>query len=341
VDTAAGDETYDLYLYDANLDLLAASHKFAAPGVTDVAAQQARGPSTEASPTVVVLRAPAAGRHYLVVNRARIGDGPFDAGGDMGSFRLTLDEVSVIGPPAASTIAYEGDHVLRVGSAARLAARLTDSSGVPIAGRLISFAFDDGTEPCPGGTCQATTSASGLAQVATDPIALPPGVQEVHATFGGDPAWSSSSATAFTIVVGGGIEPPPPGADGGRASGGGWVIPDGASAGRDHSDRIHIAVSVQTGLPTPTGEFRYHDRSAGLDLTLARWSSLFVDDATDTARANGTATTEAGTTVNFELTLRDVAEPGRGRDTVRLRLIDGGYDRAGVLGGGNIQVVGD
>ena len=97
VDTAAGDETYDLYVYDADLDLIASSHRFAAPGVTDLAAQGARGPSTDADPTTVVLPAPSAGRHYVAVNRARIGGGPLDAGGDMGAFRLTLDEVAAGG----------------------------------------------------------------------------------------------------------------------------------------------------------------------------------------------------------------------------------------------------
>jgi len=42
VDTAAGDETYDLYLYDASLDLVASSHPFAADGTTDVGANDQR-----------------------------------------------------------------------------------------------------------------------------------------------------------------------------------------------------------------------------------------------------------------------------------------------------------
>jgi hypothetical protein len=340
VDTAAGDETYDLYLYDANLDLLASSHPFAAPGVTNVAAQRARGPSTEAAPTTVVLHAPAGGRHYVAVNRARIGKGPLDAGGDMGSFRMTLDEVGSVGEPAPSAIAYEGDHVLRAGAPARLAARLTDEAGGAIAGRLVTFTFDSGTAPCPGGTCQATTNVSGLAQLATDPIQLSAGIHEVHAVFAGDAAWSASSATAFTIVVGGGIAPPTaPGR--GAGTGGGWFIPDGIVAGRGDTSRVHLAVDVRSGVPAPTGEFRYRDRAAGLELTLERWSSFVVDGSSGTGRATGTARTGTGAMVTFELTLRDVSEPGRGHDTVRLRLLDGSYDHAGVLGGGNLQVRAD
>lgn len=94
VDSAAGDETYDLYLYDAQFNLIASSHPFAAPGVSDVAAQMQRGPSTVTDPTTVILATPAAGRHYIAINRARIGRGPFDPIGDMGSFRLVLDEVA-------------------------------------------------------------------------------------------------------------------------------------------------------------------------------------------------------------------------------------------------------
>jgi hypothetical protein len=94
IDTAAGDETYDLYVYDSALNLVASSHPFAAPGVSDVVAQQGRGPSTEAVPTTVVLHDPPAGRHYVAVNRARIGGGPLDPSGDMGAFRLLLDEIA-------------------------------------------------------------------------------------------------------------------------------------------------------------------------------------------------------------------------------------------------------
>jgi hypothetical protein len=340
VDTAAGDETYDLYVYDDQLDLLASSHPFAAPGITDVAAQRARGPSTEASPTTVVLHAPAAGRHYLAVNRARIGRGPLDPIGDMGSFRTTLDEVGFVGPPDPSAIAYEGDHPLRAGAPARLAARLTDAAGGAIAGRLVTFTFDSGTAPCPGGTCQATTGVSGLAQLATDPIELSAGIHEVHMTFGGDAAWSASSAAAFTIVVGAGIVTPPASGSG-AAAGGGWFIPEGATAGQGDTSRAHFAVDLRSGLPAPTGEFRYRDRAAGLDLTLERWSSFVVDGSSGTGRATGTARTATGALVSFELTLRDVGEPGKGHDTVRLRFLDGSYDRAGVLGGGNLQVRAD
>ena len=90
-DAAAGDETYDLYVYGADYNLRASTHPFAQPGVTDAVANSQRGPSTQASPQVLTLQSPAAGRYYVAVSRARIGLLP--GSGDFGKFVLTLDEV--------------------------------------------------------------------------------------------------------------------------------------------------------------------------------------------------------------------------------------------------------
>jgi uncharacterized repeat protein (TIGR01451 family) len=93
-DSDSGDETYDLYLYDASLDLIATTHPFVPPetesGVTDHVANDERGPSTAEEPQVLSLTAPAGGRYYLAVNRAKVGG---TSTGDFGSFVLTLDEV--------------------------------------------------------------------------------------------------------------------------------------------------------------------------------------------------------------------------------------------------------
>ena len=90
-DADRGDETYDLYLYDAAGRLLASTHPFLAPGVTDRAANDARPPSTPASPQVLTVPRPAAGRYLLAVSRARIGG---TGSGDMGAFALALDEIA-------------------------------------------------------------------------------------------------------------------------------------------------------------------------------------------------------------------------------------------------------
>jgi subtilisin family serine protease len=335
VDTAAGDETYDLYVYDARFDLLASSHPFAAPGVSDVPAQGQRGPSTTSDPTTVVLPAPAAGRHYVAVNRARIGRGPLDPIGDMGSFRLTLDEVAASGPARASAVAYEGDHVFRQAVAGRLAARLTAADGSAIAGRRVTITFDDGVAPCPAGSCHATTGPDGLAQIATEPVDLAPGIHEIHVRFAGDPAWAPAAADALAIVIG--TDSPPVGGSG-EAHGGGWFVPDGTTAGRGDNGRIHFAIDVRSGLPSPTGDLRWTDRAAGVDLRLQGWTSLVVDRERALAMATGRARTPEGGVVSFELTMHDGGEPGRDHDTLRLRLLDGSYDRAGTLGGGNLQV---
>lgn len=87
-DAAAGDETYDLYLYDARYDLVASTHPFAAPGVTDQAANGSRPASTSASPQVLTVPSPAAGRYYIAVSRARVGG---TSSGDRGAFVLSLD----------------------------------------------------------------------------------------------------------------------------------------------------------------------------------------------------------------------------------------------------------
>jgi len=90
-DTAAGDETYDLYLYDRGFDLVASTHPFAAPGVTDKSANDARGPTTAAEPGVLDVEV-GPGLYRIAVNRARVGTvDPIK--GDFGAFMLTLDSV--------------------------------------------------------------------------------------------------------------------------------------------------------------------------------------------------------------------------------------------------------
>ncbi len=89
-DADRGDETYDLYLYDVRHDLVASTHPFLAPGVTDTMANGARPPSARTSPQTLTIARPLSGRFYVVVSRARVGGA---SAGDFGSFVLTLDEV--------------------------------------------------------------------------------------------------------------------------------------------------------------------------------------------------------------------------------------------------------
>jgi subtilisin family serine protease len=323
-DSDHGDETYDLYLYDSRFDLIASTHPFAAPGVTDPNANDARG----SGPQGLSIRTPAPGRHYVAVNRAKVGG---TSTGDFGSFVLTLDEIKSAVAAAPTTLAYEGDFVLTQGSPARLAARLTDAGGAPIAGRAVTFSFDQ-AQAC---GCTGVTDYRGLAQVATEPITLTPGVHEVRATFGGDQFWLASSASAFTIVVGAG-GPPGGGGSGGHVTGGGWFVPEGV-AGTKNDVRAHFAFEVKLASgAAPSGDLHYRDPRAGIDVSLVAYTAVAVSD--NQAALTGSVWNSDGSTSSFALTVRDVGEPGKGRDTIRFQLLAKGYDRSGTLGGGNIQI---
>ena len=90
--TTAGTENYDLYVYDAKMNLEATTHPFiGSTGVTDETA--ARPASTQAAPQVLTLTAPAPGRHYVVVDRAGVGAST-PSTGNFGSFSLRLDETT-------------------------------------------------------------------------------------------------------------------------------------------------------------------------------------------------------------------------------------------------------
>jgi hypothetical protein len=340
VAATSGNDTYDLYVYDAALNLISSTHPFLgsqASGVTDASAYEGRVPA----PQTLSLGSPATGRHYVVVNRAVVGrPGPQPAG-NFGGFRLTLDEIRAAGAPQPSQLAYEGDYIWTAGSPIRLAARLTNpanTSGTSgIAGRQVTFTVDGGVGMCGASPCQATTDYSGVAQLASAPITLSTGVHEVHARFAGDAYWQASADDAFVIVVGtGGPPPPPPGGSAGKITAGGWFIPSDAST-TGPSARVHFAFhATSPGVVAPTGELRYRDTLGGLDLTLVAWTAMLVDGQTVTL--TGTARDSAGASHTFVLTTTDITEPGKGADTIRLQVADRSYDRSGTLGGGDVQL---
>ena len=324
-DAAAGDETYDLYLYDADLDLVASTHPFAAPGITDQAANASRPPSTAAAPQRLSVATPAAGRHYLVVNRARVGG---TTAGDMGAFALRVDEVRTAAAPAPASASYEGDRIFVQGEAGMLAARLADATGAPIPGRTVTFTLA-GAAPCPGG-CSAVTDYAGRAMVATEPITAAAGLTEVTVTFAGDSRWQPAADRVPALVVGASSPPLPGGAA--RIHAGGWI--DGP--GGQPKDRIHFAFHAATGVLTPSGELQWRDRAAGVELTLVSYRAFSASGSE--ATLSGSGRLADGRTVSFVLTASDVAEPGTGADQVRMRIVETGYDRSATLGGGNIQL---
>ena len=325
-DTDGGTDTYDVYLYDVDLDLIASSHPFAARGVTDVDAHQSRPGSTAAAPTRLEVRTPAAGRHTLVVSRSRVGRTGTQTTGDFGSFALRYTE-SRDRDLLATTLGYEGDQVLVVGRLARLAARLIGEDGEPVAGRAVTFAGASLT--CSGAPCTALTDYQGVAQVASDPVTAAPGVNEIRATFGGDSYWGPSESIVPVLVLG---ASPPPVPTGGRIHGGGWIVGKG-----DGKTKAHFAfeASSATGL-APTGDLRWRDPSAGIDVRLVAATTLTIEG--DRATLRGTVQDQAGAQYGFELSIRDVGNGEKGSDEITFRLEGGRYARAGRLGGGNVRV---
>lgn len=209
-DAAAGNETYDLYLYDQKLDLLASTHPFASPGVTDKTANHARGPSTATAPQVLSLPTPAAGRYYLTVNRAKIGG---TTSGDFGAFVLTLDEigkadlaVTKTDAPDPVLVGQELTYALMVANAGPHAATsvvLTDS--LPAGATFVSVTASQGT--CTGTstvTCSVGTIGNGGGATVT--IKVRPasaGTLTNQATVTADeidPNPGNNAATAMTTV---------------------------------------------------------------------------------------------------------------------------------------------
>jgi subtilisin family serine protease len=333
-DTDAGADTYDLYLYDARLDLVATTHPGAMTGVTDAAADAERGPTPPEAPQALKVSTPAAGLHYLVVNRAKVGRSGPQPAGDFGAFRLTVDEVRETVTPAPTLVSYEGDYVFTAGGTGRLGARLTDDALAPVAGRRISFTVNgSGTGLCGSGTCEATTDYRGIAQLATDAVTLPPGIHELMVTFDGDGHWKPANGGALILVVG--TAPPPAGTDV-HLTGGGWFLPGGApDQGPDQ--RVHLAVNADGGgLLPPAGHFGYRHPAASLDLELVSYTSMTRDG--DRVTLSGTVRHADGSISPFRLTVSDGGSPGRGHDRVRLELLDSGYMAEGLLGGGNVAV---
>ena len=316
----AADDVYDLYLYDADLDLVTTTHPFlpGGQGVSDVNAMEARSPAT---PQELVVRTPAAGRHVLVVSRSQPALVP-----SFGAFSLTVDEVRAPAVALATTLEYRDDFVLVHGRPGKLVARLTGSDGGAVAGRPVQFDIDGAPGPCAGG-CAGTTDYRGDALVPIDPATLAPGVHEVTAGFAGDAFWRASSTSAFVLVLGAALPGPGAGA-GGHVTAGGWF---GEGKG---NERVHFAFHARGSL-APTGELRYRDPAHAIDVTLVSFTALVVNE--DEATLTGTVRHADGRSDSFALTARDLGEPGKGRDVVRLRLASG-YDRSGVLGGGNVQI---
>jgi hypothetical protein len=64
------------------------THPFLAPGVTGVNAEDARGPSTAAQPSVLTVTGPGDGPYEVAVSRAKVGG---TSTGTFGAYTLSVD----------------------------------------------------------------------------------------------------------------------------------------------------------------------------------------------------------------------------------------------------------
>lgn len=93
----------------------------------------------------------------------------------------------------ATTLVYDGDTRSRVGGNATLAATLTDSTGAPLAGQLVTFMLR-------GETFEALTDDSGRATVTTQ-VTGPPGDEVVHADFAGTDTYDPAHVEALLSIT--------------------------------------------------------------------------------------------------------------------------------------------
>jgi hypothetical protein len=95
----------------------------------------------------------------------------------------------------ATTLVYDGDTRARVGSTATLAATLTDSTGAPLAGQLVTFMFRDQVY-------EALTDDSGRASVQTH-VGGPPRDEIVHVNFAGTDTYDPAHLETLLSITSG------------------------------------------------------------------------------------------------------------------------------------------
>jgi hypothetical protein len=114
-----------------------------------------------------------------------------------------------------------------------------------------------------------------------------------------------------------------------KVTGGGYIFVD---VQQDHGS-FSIEVTVD-----PTGHIRgkaaYIDQATGLDFRTSLITSVNFSGNSVTISGIGTAN---GSETSFAITVKDIADPGVGKDTFSIQL-GTGYSKSGVLQGGNIQI---
>jgi PKD repeat protein len=132
----------------------------------------------------------------------------------------------------------------------------------------------------------------------------------------------TGSTEAFVEVV---AQPPAGEQD---ATGGGWI---GAGGGDKANFGFH---AKRKGVEAPSGHLTYDDKPGHVKVLSESITSLTVSG--NQATFTGTCSVNKVSGFTFTVEVVDNGEPG-GSDTFRIRLSNG-YQAAGTLGGGNIQV---
>jgi hypothetical protein len=125
----------------------------------------------------------------------------------------------------------------------------------------------------------------------------------------------------------------PPGPCHDFVTGGGWI------KSADGSSRANFGFNAgfKAHSTTPDVHFNYIDHSMGMRVR-ATSITVYVQGPTSTSRHfEGEAEVNGSPGYKYSIDVDDQGEPGR-MDTLSLRLEDGGYENAGALQGGNIQL---
>ncbi len=231
-----------------------------------------------------------------------------------------------------TTLYYNGDTLVPVGTPAILSAVLLDENNNPISGAEVSLSVA-------GQTCLATTDANGIASCEITVTST--GVHDVTAGFLGNAEHQESQDSAFLVVY----DP-----YGGFVTGGGWIIPNGIDDALPGgapfgSANFGFIVKYKKGATTPHGnlEFQYQEGDLNLKSTSITW--MVINN--NWAKFQGMATINGMGSYPFKVEARD-GKLSAVKDDDRFIIkvwMDGGttygpmlYKASGDLQGGSIVI---
>lgn len=189
-----------------------------------------------------------------------------------------------------TTLYYNGDTLVPVGTPAILSAVLLDENNNPISGAEVSLSVA-------GQTCLAITDANGMASCEITVTSI--GVHDVTAGFLGNAEHQESQDIAFLVAY----DP-----YGGFVTGGGWIIPNGIDDALPGgapfgSANFGFIVKYKKGATTPHGnlEFQYQEGDLNLKSTSITW--MVINN--NWAKFQGMATINGMGSYPFKVEARD------------------------------------